>query len=270
LIEVGILFMLFIVLIGIELLVWRFVQGPAERWHGTTYRAILLILVTTPLAIWWVWTLSKSREFQLFGRMVARVPTSAPVVALTFDDGPEPEFTDQVLAILGREGVKATFFVTGQKVQENLMEARRIVAEGHELGNHSYSHARMIGRSYSFVQQEIEQTDKLIRLAGYEGTIHFRPPGSKRLIVLPYYLWVTGRTTIVMDIEPESYRDIAADADTIAEHVLGKARPGSIILLHVMYKSRTETVKALPRIIQGLQGEEYSFATVSQLLALDK
>ena len=269
-IEVGILFVLFMVLIGVELLVWRFVQGPAKRRHGTAYRAILLILVTTPLAIWTVWTLSRSREFQLFSKLVTRVPTSMPVVALTFDDGPEPEFTDQVLAILGREGVKATFFVTGQKVRENLIEARRIVAEGHELGNHSYSHTRMIGCSYSFVQEEIEQTDKLIRLAGYEGKIHFRPPGSKRLIVLPYYLWVTGRTTIFMDIEPESYPDIAADADKIAEHVLGKTRPGSIILLHVMYESRTETIKALPRIIQGLQGEGYSFATVSQLLALDK
>jgi peptidoglycan/xylan/chitin deacetylase (PgdA/CDA1 family) len=185
--------MLFIVLIGIELLAWRFVQGPAQPRRGRAYRAILLTLVTTPLAIWCVWMLSKSREFQLFGEMVKRVPISAPVVALTFDDGPEPEFTDQVLAILGREGVKATFFVTGQKVQENLVEARRIVAEGHELGNHTYSHPQMIGRSYSFVQQEIEQTDELIRLAGYDGTIYFRPPGSKRLIVLPYFLWVTAR-----------------------------------------------------------------------------
>jgi peptidoglycan/xylan/chitin deacetylase (PgdA/CDA1 family) len=269
-IEVGILFVLFMVLISVELLVWRFVQGPAKRRHGTAYRAIILTLVTTPLAIWTVWTLSRSREFQLFSKLVTRVPTSMPVVALTFDDGPEPEFADQVLAVLGREGVKATFFVTGQKVRENLVEARRIVAEGHELGNHSYSHTRMIGCSYSFVQEEIEQTDKSIRLAGYEGAIHFRPPGSKRLIVLPYYLWVTGRTTIFMDIEPESYPGLAADADKIAEHVLGKTRPGSIILLHVMYASRTETIKALPRIIQGLQGEGYSFATVSQLLALDK
>jgi peptidoglycan/xylan/chitin deacetylase (PgdA/CDA1 family) len=109
-IEVGILFVLFMVLIGVELLVWRFVQGPAKRRHGTAYRAIILTLVTTPLAIWTVWTLSRSREFQLFSKLVTRVPTSMPVVALTFDDGPEPEFADQVLAVLGREGVKATFF----------------------------------------------------------------------------------------------------------------------------------------------------------------
>jgi peptidoglycan/xylan/chitin deacetylase (PgdA/CDA1 family) len=270
LIEAGILLMLFIVLIGIEALVWRLVRGPAERRRGTAYRAIILTLVTLPLAIWCVWAFSKSREFQLFGKFVKRVPTSVPVVALTFDDGPEPVFTDQVLAILDKEGVKATFFVVGQKVQENLVEARRIVAEGHEMGNHTYSHPQMIGRSYSFVQQEIEETDKLIRLAGYDGTIHFRPPGSKRLIVLPYYLWVTGRTTILMDIEPESFPDIATDADKITEHVLGKARPGSIILLHVMYKGRAETVKALPRIIQGLKNEGYGFVTVSQLLALGK
>lgn len=269
-VEVGILFLFLIVLVGLELLVRRLIQGSAHGRHGAVRRAIILTLVTTPLVLWSAWTLSKSRNFQLFGKLVTRVPTSKPAVALTFDDGPEPGFTDEVLAILGQERVKVTFFVTGQSVSEHLDEARRIVAEGYELGNHSYSHARMIGRSYAFVQEEIERTDQLIRAAGYEGAIHFRPPGSKRLLVLPYYLKVTGRTTIFMDVEPESFPAVAADADRIVAHVLGKARPGSIILLHVMNESRTETIKALPRIIKDLKNKGYRFMTVSQLLALDK
>jgi chitin deacetylase len=72
--------------------------------------------------------------------------------------------------------------------------------------------------------------------------------------------------TIFMDVEPESYREIAADAERIVEHVLDETRPGSIILLHVMNESRTETMKAVPRIIEGLQSRGYSFVTISDLL----
>jgi len=168
--------------------------------------------------------------------------------------------------VLRAEGVRATFFVTGAALEENIAEAQRIVAEGHELGNHSYSHKRMVGRSYAFVREEIEHTDQLIRAAGYEGEIHFRPPYGKRFIVLPYYLSVTDRTTIFTDVEPESYREIAADRERIVQHVLEKAWPGSIILLHVMNESRGETVGAVPGIIRGLRNRGYSFVTVSELL----
>jgi chitin deacetylase len=199
--------------------------------------------------------------------MVTRVETSRPVVALTFDDGPSPGVTEQILEILHAKGVRATFFATGQALEENLPEAQRIVANGHELGNHSYSHVRMIGRSYSFVQEEIERTDELIRAAGYEGDIHFRPPYGKRLIVLPYYLSATNRRTIFFDVEPESYTEIAGDAEKILEYVLEEARPGSIILLHVMNGSRVESLEAVPGIIEGLQSRGYTFVTISELLA---
>ena len=128
----------------------------------------------------------------------------------------------------------------------------------------------MICRSYVFVRDEIERTDELIRAAGYRGDIHFRPPYGKRLIILPYYLWVTGRSTICFDVEPESYAEVARDADHIVEHVLDIASPGSIILLHVMARNRSTTREALPRIIDGLLAQGYSFVTVSELLALDQ
>ncbi len=102
---------------------------------------------------------------------------------------------------------------------------------------------------------------------GYEGDIHFRAPNGKKLILLPYYLASTGRKTISWDVEPESYRDIATDADQIVAHVLQETRPGSIILLHVMYKSREQSRAALPAIIQGLKAKGYRFVTVSELLA---
>jgi len=265
-IEVGILFTIILVLVGVELIMWRSLCGPAQGRLGTVCRVVILSLAMIPLVFVSAWKLGKSRDFQIFGRMVTRVETSSPVVALTFDDGPRSGFTEEILEILHEKGVRATFFVTGQALEENMAEAQSIVAEGHELGNHSYSHARMIGRSYSLVREEIERTDQLIRAAGYEGNIHFRPPYGKRFVILPYYLSVTDRMTIFMDVEPESYREIAADAERIVEHVLDETRPGSIILLHVMNESRTETMKAVPRIIEGLQSRGYSFVTISDLL----
>jgi chitin deacetylase len=265
-VEAGILLVIALVLVAVELVVWRPVRGPAHMRLDTVRRVVILSLATMPLVGVSAWTISKSRDFQIFGEMVSRVETSVPVVALTFDDGPAPVFTEEILEVLRAEGVRATFFVTGAALKENMAEAQGIVAEGHELGNHSYSHKRMVGRSYAFVREEIERTDQLIRAAGYEGEIRFRPPYGKRLIVLPYYLSVTDRTTIFMDVEPESYKEIAVDRESIVQHVLEKTRPGSIILLHVMNESRGESMGAVPGIIRGLRSRGYSFVTVSELL----
>ena len=116
------------------------------------------------------------------------------------------------------------------------------------------------------IREEIEKTDALIRACGQEGTIHFRSPNGKKLILLPYYLARTERKNIFWDVEAESYREIAADAERIAEHVLAETQPGSIILLHIMYKSRAESRAALPGIIEGLKERGYRFVTVSELL----
>jgi peptidoglycan-N-acetylglucosamine deacetylase len=210
--------------------------------------------------------ISRSRTFQFFGDLIPRVNTSQKIVALTFDDGPTAEATDQILAILNETNIKATFFVTGAELEQNLDQGKKIVAAGHELGNHSYSHVRMFLVTPSFVKQEIESTDKLIRAAGYQGEIFFRPPYGKKLFALPYYLSKTGRRSITWDVEPDSYPEIAADADKITEHVLSKTQPGSIIILHVMYPNRRESMKAVKKIVDGLRAQGYSFKTVSELL----
>jgi peptidoglycan/xylan/chitin deacetylase (PgdA/CDA1 family) len=253
---------------GAGLAFWRLTCGPSRGWPSLVLRAAILALVSALLTVASAWELSNSRTFQLFGGIVYRVNTSVPVVALTFDDGPSPRFTEDILSVLREQQAKATFFVTGQGIEENAEAARRIVEEGHELGNHSTSHRRMILKPYSFIQQEIEGADHLIRAAGYEGDIHFRSPYGKKLILLPYYLRTTGRLNIFWDVEPESYGDVAVDADCIVDHVLARARPGSIILLHVMAEGRAESRKALPDIIRGLKEQGYRLVTVSELLAL--
>ena len=228
---------------------------------------LIALLAALALLIFGSYMLSRSRTFQLFGEIIPRVNTSQKIIALTFDDGPTPEVIDEILGSLRERNTKATFFVTGAELESNPELGRRVVSEGHELGNHSYSHKTMVLKTPSFIREEIERTDQLIRSSGYQGPIHFRPPYSKKLLLLPWYLSKTNRKTIMCDIEPDSYEEVAADADRIVEHVLARARPGSIILLHVWYKSRATSLKAVPAIIDGLRQKGYEFKTVSELIS---
>jgi peptidoglycan-N-acetylglucosamine deacetylase len=224
------------------------------------------VCLTVAIALGWgSWHLHKSRTVQLFGELVRSVATQDSVVALTFDDGPAAPYTDSILDLLGAYRVPATFFVTGRSVDRHPELARRIVAEGHELGNHSFSHRHMVLRSPRFIRYEVETTDSLIREAGFDGTIHFRPPYGKRLVGLPWYLARTGRATVLWTLEPDSrYRT----AEDMTRHVLERVEPGAIILLHVELPERRAERAALVQIIEGLQERGYAFVTVSDLIAL--
>lgn len=214
-----------------------------------------------------LWELSKSRTFQAFGEIVPRVETSQKLVALTFDDGPSPAHTDEILRVLKEENVKATFFLIGVDLEKHPSEGKKIVAAGHEIGNHSYSHTRMVLVSPSFVAGEIERTDALIRAAGYENPAHFRPPYGKKLFTLPYYLSRTNRKSITWDVEPESFPEIAAKTDEIVKYILANTRAGSIILLHVMYDPERKSLNAVKPVIEGLRRQGFQFVTVSELMA---
>ena len=228
-------------------------------------RILATFLLATAL-LFGLWKLSNARRYQIAGELVARVARTDSVVALTFDDGPTPAYTDEVLAILRAHGVKATFFVTGRETEHNLKEAEQIVAEGHELGNHSFSHPRLVFKRTARIREEVERTDAAIRRAGYQGPIYFRPPYGKKLLMLPLYLARAGRTTIMWDVEPESYHEVAQQGARIATHVFERVQPGSIILLHLMYEGRATSREALPLIIDGLRERGYRFVTVGELL----
>lgn len=228
---------------------------------------ILCVVLFGAGALFGVYKYSNSRTSQMFGEIISRVETDKPLIALTFDDGPTARFTPDVLAMLKERNVTATFFLTGKETEENLPQARAIVEAGHQVGNHSYSHPRMVFMGLSTVADEIERTDAAIRAAGYQGEIDFRPPYGKKLVTLPWYLAQHNRKTITWDIEPESYSELADNADAIANHVIENAQNGSIILLHVMYRSGEATRAAVPKIIDGLRQRGFEFVTVSQLLA---
>ena len=211
--------------------------------------------------------LSRSRTFQLFGGIVNREATDEKVAALTFDDGPSAQ-TDEILRILDAEQAKATFFLVGQEIAAHPQEAARIAAAGYQIGNHSYSHQRMVLHSYGFISDEIERTDKLIRQAGYDGEIRFRPPNGKKLVLLPLYLKLHDRKTILWTLEPNSYPEVDATAEGIVQYVLKHAQPGMIVLLHPMGERSGQTSReALPGIVQGLRAQGYALLTVNELLA---
>lgn len=216
------------------------------------------------LLAWWAFKLSKSRTQQLLGELVTRVETVDSVVALTFDDGPVPTFTDSVLATLSEFDVRATFFMVGRAIQANPDIAKRVVAAGHELANHSFSHRRLLLRWPGEIRHEIEATDALIRAAGHRGPIFVRPPYGKRLLGLPIHLRRNSRPVVLWDLEPDTYH---TDADGVVGYVNERVRPGSIILLHVEVSGRTENRAALPRIIADLRLRGYRLVTLSELMA---
>ncbi|MEK4026138.1 polysaccharide deacetylase family protein [Sporosarcina sp. FSL W7-1283] len=218
--------------------------------------AILLVF----LLLFCTYKLMNSRTFQLFGGLTSNVETNQKVVALTFDDGPTKN-VDSILAVLNQYNIKATFFLIGNEIEMNLTEAEKIVKAGHQVGNHTYSHRRMIFKSPFFIKEEIEETDILIRRIGYEDEIDFRPPNGKKLLFLPYYLNKQKRDTITWNIEPDSAVD---KMDYVKQNI----KNGSIILLHPMYDESGEQLKLVEDIIKLLIDEEYEFVTVNELQKL--
>lgn len=233
-------------------------------------KLLLKLVVLVLVLLLAVWKLSSSVQFQLFGELVHKVDTEQKLVALTFDDGPTPHYTTDILQLLELYQVKATFFVTGSETQRYMTQARQIVAAGHQLGNHSWSHQRMLFMSLDEINREIEGTDQQIRAAGYQGEILFRPPYGKKLLLLPWYLAENNRVSIMWDIAPETFDEDSEDPQTMAAQVLEQVRPGSIVLLHLMYKNRDASRAALPLIIKGLKQKGYTMVRLSDLLAAEK
>ena len=231
------------------------------------YFAIGGLILIIPLGLW---NLSNSRSYQLAGELIADVQLADSLIALTFDDGPSAKYTDEILSILNHYNVKATFFVTGREVEEFPNEARKIVEAGHQLGNHSYSHKKMIFRSASFIESELDRTDQAIMDTGYKGEVYFRPPHCKKLILLPMILKERNQVSITWDIEPESFAEVRSSPKNIASHISERVHPGSIILLHVMYNQREESRKSLPIFIEELQKQGYRFVTIDELVIRGK
>ncbi|UED80727.1 polysaccharide deacetylase family protein [Lysinibacillus sp. CD3-6] len=223
----------------------------------TSFLLVFLLLLVT-------YKLMNSRTYQLFGNITKQVETTQKVVALTFDDGPT-ENVNMILPLLEKYHAKATFFLIGEEIETHPDEAKKIVEQGHQIGNHTYSHNRMVFKTLSYYKKEIEKTDLLIRNAGFKGEIDVRPPNGKKLIGFPYYLKKHHRDTITWNLEPDSYYSLATDK---VNYVKENIEPGSIILIHPMYDKTDNTLQTIEGILQELSNEGYTFVTVNELQEL--
>lgn len=176
-------------------------------------------------------------------------------VFLTFDDGPNEPYTSRILDILKEFEAKATFFVCGKNVEYFPEVAQRILNEGHAIGNHAYSHSRILTFT-GLLRQEIERTTEIIYKTTGVRTNFFRPPWG---VVAPWiksYLKANNYKLILWDIN--SYDWAKAPAPVIEEIVLRKIKPDSIILLHdgknaMLHSNRSQTVLALSSLIKNIK-----------------
>ncbi|MFA1738756.1 polysaccharide deacetylase family protein [Lysinibacillus fusiformis] len=225
------------------------------------YSGIVIVVI---LLIFSAYKLMNARNYQLFGNITSHIETNDKVVALTFDDGPTKN-TDAILSLLDDFQVKATFFLIGKDIEEHPEEARKIAAAGHQIGNHTYSHKRMVLKSPAFIKHEIEKTDDLIAEIGYTKSIVVRPPYGKKLIGFPYYLNKHQRETITWNLEPDTF---FTQDDEKVRYVKENIRPGSIILMHPMYDSTENELQAIEEILQTLLDGGYTFVTIDELLTI--
>jgi cellulose synthase/poly-beta-1,6-N-acetylglucosamine synthase-like glycosyltransferase/peptidoglycan/xylan/chitin deacetylase (PgdA/CDA1 family)/spore germination protein YaaH len=198
-------------------------------------------------------------------------------VVLTFDDGPDPDFTPRILDILKKEKVPASFFVVGSMVEKNIPILRRIYDEGYEIGNHTYLHPDISTISIERVKLELNATRKLIESVTGRSTILFRPPfnADAEPQTLAEVIPVAesrkqSYITIGESIDPWDWQP-GVSADSIIARTIRQKENGSMILLHdAGGDTREETVKALPAIIHYFKSQGYQFTTIADILGKSK
>lgn len=208
---------------------------------------------------------------QLYGRTFIGTGGNRRELALTFDDGPNDPYTLQLLEVLSKCNVKATFFVIGKYVDQRPDIVRDVVAAGHEVGNHTYTHPNLIFRSQAGFREELSRCE--IALDNAVGKAHaplFRPPfGARRPAVLRT-VRQAGMTPVMWSVT--GYDWSAKSSEQIERKVTKQVRGGEVVLLHdgghlAFGTDRSHTVKATARLIERYQGEGWGLRTVGEMMA---
>ena len=197
-------------------------------------------------------------------------------VAITFDDGPDPEWTPRILDVLKARGVKAAFFLVGKNAEDHPALVQRIAAEGHEIGNHTYSHGNLAEMPEWRWRLELDATERLIETITGRSTTLFRPPYNAdatpsdvaELAPLRFAADVLGYTVVLEKIDPQDWA--RPGADTIVQRVKEQRHEGNIILLHDAGGDRSQTLAALPRILDWLAERGDRVVSLSELLDIPR
>jgi peptidoglycan-N-acetylglucosamine deacetylase len=199
--------------------------------------------------------------------MITEIPTTQKVVAITFDDGPNPVYTPQVLEIFSEAKGKATFFMIGEQMKSHPEVVKQVRDQGHEIGNHTFTHPKLSQLSEQDCLKEVEDTEILIEKMAGRKPVVFRPP------YLDY-----NRDTVSL-LQKKKYPMIGAlnlEAQDWeqpgVEHILEKSREavknGSILIFHDGYGDRSQTIEAVRMLVSELTSQGYQLVTVSELLEL--
>jgi peptidoglycan-N-acetylglucosamine deacetylase len=212
---------------------------------------------------------SMSPRSQLYGQTFIGTPGRGKQLALTYDDGPNDPDTLRLLDILAKHNVKATFFLIGKYVEKRPDIVRRIIAEGHEVGNHTYMHPVLSLCDADNVRGELEQCAKALERAGVKGTEFFRPPfGARRPATLKIAREM-GYVPIMWSVWCFDWK--ATTADRVEAHAVKGITGGDVILLHDgghqhFGTDRSHTVEATDRIIRRYKDQGFEFVTVGQMM----
>jgi peptidoglycan/xylan/chitin deacetylase (PgdA/CDA1 family) len=194
------------------------------------------------------------------------VNVDGPYIAMTFDDGPHATNTPKLLDLAAKRHIKLTFFVLGECVQQNPAVLQREVAEGHEIGNHSWSHPNLAKLSDEAVRSQLQRTeDIIVKTAGVKPKL-MRPPYGE--LTKRQRVWVNhdfGYKVILWDVDPLDWK--RPGPSVVARRIIAGARPGSIILSHDIHPP---TIEAMPQVFDALLAKGFKFVTVSELLAMNK
>lgn len=193
---------------------------------------------------------------------ISYVSTSQKVVALTLDDGPHFKVTPEILAVLKEKHVKATFFVLGENVAHFPKLLAQEVADGHEIGTHTYSHPSLTNLSPKKIAEEFDKAEKILLPVAPKPTL-FRPPGGFYNSQVIETAHQRGYTVVLWSVDPRDWS--CPPKEKVVAQVVGEVRPGSIILLHDG-QYPLPTPQALGTIIDHLQESGYEFVTISELL----
>lgn len=193
---------------------------------------------------------------------VTKAPIAQKYVAMTFDDGPHPTLTPALLDMLKKRRIRATFYLIGRNVVRYPDIVRRMVAEGHEIGNHTWSHPALSSLGKTSVLDQLDRTSEAIYKVVRRAPVTMRPPygalsGNQRKMIhaereMPTILW---------SVDPEDWR--RPGASEVANRIVGRSHSGAIILSHDIHRG---TVQAMPTALDGLSARGYKFATVSMIL----
>lgn len=226
------------------------------------------------------YTIVEAPGNQLFGKTVVNGRSDAREVALTFDDGPNPPYTNAILDVLRDEHVHATFFVVGRAAAAYPATVRRIVNDGHAIGNHTWDHAHLVVQTPDAVGTELRRTDDTIyRITGIHSRL-MRPPFGSRDFAVIDKAKSLGYTVVMWSVPLPNDWEQPGDA-TIAQRVLDNVRDGGIIVLHDGNRGivcggtaakrevcdRKQDVAATRKIVERLKAENFRFVTIPQLLA---